>query len=134
MCLCWPSKLVEMREILQKYFVMPSTVRIMKNHVFSFRSEAPGAVFVKEYTTSNSELRHNLILNMHSADTIAAEIAKALIFENNKNVWPELHNVKSKKYGTRRNYLHKEILERYFKEDQAFEDVFFANGSLESVP
>lgn len=122
------------REILPKFFVMPNTLRIMKNLVFSFRSETPGTIFVKDYSTSLSEVCHYLLTDMSRADIIADEVQKALNCPRYKNTWTDLHNLPSKRHGTRREYLRKEILESYFKNDEELEADFFVNGSSDLAP
>lgn len=101
----------------------------MKNHVFYFRSENPGAIFVKEFSCSTTERCINLLTDMTKSNEIAAEITQAMNNLSHKNIEPKLCTVKSKKHGNREEYLRREILQRYFRGDDALAQQFFGDGN-----
>lgn len=61
------------------YYIIQSSVHIMNNHVFTFRKEYPGTIFVKEFSKSSTEIRFDLLQDISKAAEVSTSISGALI-------------------------------------------------------
>lgn len=81
------------------FFVILGNVRGINDHMFSFLSESPVSILVKEFSTSSVERRSNLLTGMAIAAQIAAEIYTSLHCSEILNLLSALCDVSSKKHG-----------------------------------
>lgn len=111
----------ERKDMLERYFKVPSAFKISEYQVFIARRSHPGYIFAKNLSSSSEEEAFNF--NLHSTPSIT-DLSNPLFFSK----WDPLEKVPSKNKNKRAEYLKANIIDRYFPNDQDLKRAFFASG------
>lgn len=111
------------KDLLVRYFQVPSRFRISNFHVFRASAENKGVLFVKRLSSSAQEQSFDF-KKTESVNLSSEDLSNACF----KSSWPSLDQVRPQKHETREGYLRHKILDPYYVNNDEVRSEFFGSG------
>lgn len=116
---CW----IKWKDLLSRHFKVPTKFKINSYHVFRATSEEKGILYVKELSSSSTELR----FDFNIADAAPCD-ATQLNDPQWTLSWIPLSETPSRQHGTRKGYLMHKVIDAYYANNDDVRSAFFASG------
>lgn len=117
------------KSFLEEFYTVPSSFRITKYHVFAFSAQDKAGMRVKRLSSDEDwEVVRLLKKNITPYD-VCASTASRIDHLDMTMSWPSLGEVSSAHEGNRKAYLDKNVIQRYYSNNQALAKLYFGDGS-----